>query len=135
MLNFYTNVQVYGSKILYRGIENGRKVKHRVDYHPTLFVPSQKPTKFKTVTGDYVQEIKPGDIRETRDFVKQYDDVQGFTIYGNQKYEYCFIADQHTKEVEWDLDHINICNIDIEVGSENGFPSLQPHLNLSQPSP
>jgi hypothetical protein len=128
MTDFYTNVQVYGSKILYRGIENGRKVRHKVDYHPTLFVPSQKPTKFTTVLGQYVSPINPGTIRECRDFVRQYEDVQSFTIFGNQKYEYCFIADQHPHEVDWDLDHINICNIDIEVSS-NIFDS-QPYKKV-----
>ena len=128
--SFYTNVQVYGSKILYRGVENGRRVKLRSDYYPTLFIPSQKPTKFTTVTGEHVSDIKPGTIRECRDFVKQYEDVQGFKIYGNQKYEYAFISDQHPKEVDWDLDHLSICNIDIEVGSENGFPEP---ANASEP--
>ena len=122
MKSFYTNVQVYGSRILYRGVKNGRKVRERIDYHPTLFVPSNKPTQFKTVMGEYVSDIKPGTIRECRDFVKQYEDVQGFKIYGNQKYEYTFISDEHPNEVDWDLDHITTCNIDIEVGSENGFP-------------
>ena len=122
MKSFYTNVQVYGSRILYRGVKNGRKVRERIDYHPTLFVPSNKPTQFTTVMGEHVSEIKPGNIRECRDFVKQYEDVQGFKIYGNQKYEYTFISDDHPHEVDWDLDHITTCNIDIEVGSENGFP-------------
>ena len=122
MKSFYTNVQVYGSKILYRGLRNGRKVLDRIDYHPTLFVASNKPTKFKTVMGEYVSEIKPGTIRDCREFVKQYEDVDGFKIYGNQKYEYTFISDEHPHEVDWDIDLINICNIDIEVGSENGFP-------------
>ena len=40
----------------------------------------------------------------------------------NQKYEYTFIADRYPNEVDWDIDYIKICNIDIEVGSENGFP-------------
>ena len=122
MNSFYTNVQVYGSRILYRGVENGRKVKHKIDYYPTLYVPSSKPTKFTTVTGEYMSEMKPGNIRDCRDFVKQYDSVENFKIYGNQRYEYAFIGDQHNGEVEWDREHINICNIDIEVGSENGFP-------------
>jgi len=122
MNTFYTNVQVYGSKILYRGVDNGRKVKHRIDYHPTLFVASNKPTEFRTVGGEYVSEIKPGTIRDCRDFVKQYEDVQGFKIYGNQKYEYAFIGDIFPNEVDWDISSLNISNIDIEVGSENGFP-------------
>jgi DNA polymerase elongation subunit (family B) len=122
MTSFYTNVQVFGSKILYRGVENGRKVRNKIDYYPSLYVPSQKPTEFTTIHGEYVAEVKPGTIRECRDFVKQYDGVQGFKIYGNQKYEYAFIADTYPDVVEWDIDSINICNIDIEVGSENGFP-------------
>jgi DNA polymerase elongation subunit (family B) len=72
--------------------------------------------------GEHLSEIKPGNIRECRDFVKKYDDVEGFKIHGNQKYEYAFIAETYPKTIDWDLEHINICNIDIEVASENGFP-------------
>lgn len=127
--NFYTNVSVYGSRILYRGIENGRRVRNKIDYHPTLYVPSNKPnqhqlssTQYTGVMGEHLSEIKPGNIRECRDFVKKYDDVEGFKIHGNQKYEYAFIAETYPKTIDWDLEHINICNIDIEVASENGFP-------------
>jgi DNA polymerase elongation subunit (family B) len=122
MKSFYTNVQVYGSRILYRGVEDGRKVKRRIDYYPTLFVPSKTQTEFTSVSGDAMVEMKPGNIRDTRDFVEQYKDVQNFKIYGNQKYEYAFIADHFSDDVDWDLSHINVTNIDIEVGSENGFP-------------
>ncbi len=120
--DFYTNVQVYGSRILYRGIENGRKVRRKIDYFPTFFVPSKEKTEWTTIHGEYVAELKPGNIRDARDFIKQYEDVDGFKIYGNNKYEYAFIGDTFTDDVEWDLSHINITNIDIEVGSENGFP-------------
>lgn len=122
MTNFYTNVQVYGSRILYRGVENGRKVRRKIDYFPTFFVPAKEKTEWTTIHGEYVSEIKPGNIREARDFVKQYDEVDGFKIYGNNKYEYTFIADTFPDDVNWDLSHINVTNIDIEVGSENGFP-------------
>ncbi len=121
-MKFYTNVEVWGGKILYRGVENGRRIQSRVDYFPTLFVPSDKPTKYKTIHGDYVGSVKPGSIRETRDFVKQYDGVENFKIYGNQRYHYCFIADEHPGTIDWDVSLIKVANIDIEVGSENGFP-------------
>lgn len=119
---FYTNVQNFGSKILYRGIENGRRITRKLDYNPTLFLPSQKPTKFTTIKGEYVADINPGTIADCREFVKKYEDVENFKVYGNQKYEYCYISDQHPNDVDWDKSFINICNIDIEVGSENGFP-------------
>jgi DNA polymerase elongation subunit (family B) len=121
-LDFYTNVQVYGSRILYRGVENGRKVRRKIDYFPTFFVPAKEKTDWTTIHGDYVSELKPGNIRDARDFIKQYEDVDGFKIYGNNKYEYAFIGDTFADDIEWDLSQINITNIDIEVGSENGFP-------------
>ena len=119
---FYTNVQVWGGKILYRGLDNNKKIKQKLDYNPTLFTPSQNETTFKTILGEYVAPINHGSIWETKKFTERYKDVDGFRIYGNQKYEYTFISDQHPHEVDWDINEINICNIDIEVGSENGFP-------------
>jgi DNA polymerase elongation subunit (family B) len=122
MSNFYTSVQVYGSRILYRGVENGRKVRRKVDYFPTFFVPAKEPTEWTTIHGNYVSELKPGNIREARDFLKTYEDVDGFKIYGNNRYEYAFIAESFPDDVDWDISKINVTNIDIEVGSENGFP-------------
>lgn len=131
MTSYYTNVQVFGSKILLRSVEDGRRERRKVDYLPSLFVPSNKSTKsktiqnenqFRTIHGEYVSEIKPGSIRECRDFIKQYEDVQGFKIYGMNRFEYQFIAEKHPDHIDWDINHINITNIDIEVGSENGFP-------------
>ena len=122
MSNFYTSVQVYGSRILYRGVENGRKVRRKVDYFPTFFVPAKQKTEWTTIHGDYVAEMKPGNIREARDFIKQYEDVDGFVVYGNNRYEYAFIAETFPDDVDWDISKINVTNIDIEVGSENGFP-------------
>jgi DNA polymerase elongation subunit (family B) len=62
-------------------------------------------------------------IREARDFVKRYEDVSNFKIYGNTRYEYAFIADTFRGIVDWDISHLSIVFIDIEVGSENGFPN------------
>ena len=122
MNNFYTNVICVGNNILYRGVENGRRVKLRVGYTPTMFLPSKKETKWKTLHGEYLDEIKLGSIRECRDFIKRYEDVENFKIYGNTRYEYAYIADEFKGAIDWDQAKINIAVIDIEVGSENGFP-------------
>lgn len=123
MKRYYTNVQSIGNHILYRGVDRGKKVKLRIAYEPKLYVPAKKKTQFKSVKGDYLEEIKFESIREARDFLNQYKDVDGFEIHGNNRFEYCFIADEHPEEeIEWKLDEISIANIDIEVGSENGFP-------------
>lgn len=118
---FYTNVAVWGGKILYRGIDAGQRVRHKLEYFPSLYVVSDEGTH-KTIHGEPVKELKPGDIKSCRDFVKRYKDVSNFTVYGNQKYEYAYIAEHFPDGVDWDRQYLNIANIDLEVGSENGFP-------------
>ena len=129
-MKFYTNVEVWGGRILYRGVEEGRRVRHKVEYHPSLFVPSNKPTKYTTIHGEYLGKVKPGNIRDARDFVSQYDNVENFKVYGNTRYQYCFIADDFKGVVDWDMSLIKVANIDIEVGEppEGGFPEPE-HAN------
>ena len=120
--NFYTSVICVGSNILYRGVRDDRRIKLKIAYKPTLYLPSKKETKFKTLQGESLEPKKFETIREARDFVKRYDEVGNFKIFGNNKYEYAFIADQQKGMVEYDQEKIVIAVIDIEVGSENGFP-------------
>lgn len=121
-MRFYTNAEVWSGKIYYRGVENGKKVMLKCEYHPSLFVHSNTPTKYRTIHGQYLAKIRPGNIHETRKFVESYTEVDNFTIYGNQKYQYCFIADEFPNDIEFDQSLINVANIDIEVGSDDGFP-------------
>jgi DNA polymerase elongation subunit (family B) len=122
MIKYYTNVAMVGNNILYRGVKDGRRVKMKIGYTPTLFLPAKKETKFKTLNGEYLEPMRFESIREARDFVKRYDEVSNFKIYGNTGYQYAFIADEHPKMIDWNIDDISIAITDIEVGSENGFP-------------
>ena len=122
-MDFYTNVQNLGGTILYRGIMDGKRVKQRIDYAPSLYLPSKKPTQFKNLQGQFLDRKKFDCIRDAKDYVQKFANIPGAPIiYGNTKFEYAFIADQHADMVEWDQDKIMIGVIDIEVGSENGFP-------------
>ena len=67
MSSFYTNVQSIGGNILYRGIQNGKKVKTKVEYTPSLFLPSKKITNFTNLEGDYLDEKKFQNIKAARD--------------------------------------------------------------------
>ena len=119
----YTNVAVRGNHILCRGIdENGERFQRKEEYSPTLFVASQKESEYKTLDGCYVEPIKPGSISDTRDFIKRYEGIQGFDVYGNTDYVYQFIGDNYKGEVDYDFSKIKVANIDIECESEHGFP-------------
>jgi len=122
MTRYYTNVACVGNNIFFRGVKDGRRVKLKIGYSPTLFSPSKKPTQFKSLTGEHLEPMKFENIREARDFVKRYNEVSNLKIYGQTRYEYAFIADEHQGMVDWNMDDILVAICDIEVGSENGFP-------------
>jgi len=125
-MRYYTNVQMVGNDFLVRGYENGKSFTTREQYSPTLFVPSKKRTKYKTLDGKYVQSIKPGTVRECREFYKTHGEVEGFDIYGNNRYIYQYISDKYPeREIEFDISKIKLVTIDIEVKSEKGFPTVQ----------
>ena len=122
MSKYYTNVACIGNNILYRGVKEGRRVKLKVAYTPTLFLPSKKETAYKSLEGDFLEPMKFESVRETRDFIKRYDEVTNFKIFGNSSYQYAFIADEQKGMVDWKMEDLSIAILDIEVGSENGFP-------------
>lgn len=124
MNSYYTNVQVWGSKLLWRGKEDGKSVQRKLDYFPSLFVRSNTKEDYRGIHGEYLKEIKPGDIRDAKDFIKKYEAVENFPIYGNTRFEYNYISDQHPYDshIDWNAEDIAVANIDIEVGSEDGFP-------------
>ena len=123
MSNFYTSVQCFGNNILYRGIQNGKRVKDKINYSPSLFIPSKKITSYTSLEGDYLDEKKFDSVKAARDYIKQFEDVSGAPkICGQTRFEYAFIADQHTGMVDYDYEKVSVAVIDIEVGSENGFP-------------
>jgi len=115
-----------GDDFLVRGYDNGRHFIDREKYYPTVFLPSKKKTEYTTLEGNYVEPVKPGTVRECREFYKKYQDVENFTIYGNSRYIYQYISDKYPEdEIQFDLNKIKLITIDIEVASENGFPTVK----------
>ena len=125
-MRFYTNVQMVGDNFLVRGVENGRHFATREKFYPTLFVPSKRKSKYKTLEGECVEAVEPGSVRDCREFIKKYDGVEGFKIYGNDRYIYQYISEKYPEEeIKFDTSQIKITTIDIEVASENGFPDVE----------
>jgi len=126
-MRFYTNVQMVGDNFLVRGYEDGKHFATREKFYPTLFVDSpQKKTNYRTLNGDHVAKIKPGTVRESRDFIKKYNEVQNFNVYGNERFIYQYISDKYPEEeLKFDIEKIKLTTIDIEVKSEYGFPDVE----------
>jgi DNA polymerase elongation subunit (family B) len=119
---FYTNVAVIGDNILFRGVKDGKRIRQKIRYKPKFYVRGNKPSRWTNLKKEPVEELSFDSIRDAREFIKQYESVANFTIYGNNKYEYAFLSDLFPDEIDWDISQLCIAYIDIEVGSENGFP-------------
>jgi hypothetical protein len=116
MNSYYTNVEVYGNNILFRGIKNGRRQKMKIQYAPTLFLPTNKPTEWHGLHREPLEPKKFETIRDAKEFIKKYSEVENFKIYGNSSFDYAFIADTQKGMIDWQIKDINIAIIDIEVG-------------------
>ena len=125
-MKFYTNIEQAGNRILVRGYENGERVQYRVNYNPSLFVLANKQTDHKSLDGRFLKEVRPGSINDCRQFINQYEGVEGFEIHGNTRYLYQYINEAYPDdEIRFDSSLIRTFTLDIETGAENGFPDIE----------
>lgn len=122
---FYTNVLKLGKSILYRGVdEDGKRYERKVKYKPKLFLPSNEPTKYTSLEGEYLDVHQPGDMKECYNFIERYKDVQDFRVFGLEKFNQQYITEKFPEDIEFDINLIRIANIDIETDCEEGFPDI-----------
>jgi hypothetical protein len=101
--------------------KNGKRDGYKVKYEPTLYVPVEKKTGYKTLTGQFVTPYKLENIYEAKSFIDQYDDQPGL-VYGLERFPFTWIAENYEGIIDWDIKKLNILTLDIEVQCENGFP-------------
>lgn len=118
---FYTNVTTRGNFVLLRGVKDGVRFNEKVKYKPSLFIPTNKKTEYKTLDKKYLAKVDFESIHDARDWIEGFKDVTNFNYYGNTQWNYQYIAENFNK-MEFDLSLIRKIDIDIETDSENGFP-------------
>ena len=121
-IDFYTNVSRRGNDILVRGIRNGKDVRHKVRYEPTLYVEHHKDYGYKNVYGNNLKPIKFDSIAEANDFVNQ-QKGSNLKLYGFPHYQSQYTLENFSDSADkFDKSLVRIFNIDIEVTSNEGFP-------------
>ena len=121
-MNFYTNITRWGNHLLLRQVVNGERINQRIKYSPTLYCVVNKPTEYKTLNGKYVTPVKHDTMKEANEWI---DNYQSNLIFGNNLYQYSYLADQYPNRIDWDIEKLLIVTIDIETKAENGFPDPQ----------
>ena len=123
-MNFYKNVIEHRGKLLVRGIHEGKEYKNKIDFQPTLYGISQDETEFKTLKGQNLKPIQFGSISKAREFKKSYN-TDNSPLYGMDRYQYQYIANEYPEDMQFDKDQIKIFTVDIECSAENGFPDIE----------
>jgi len=123
-MNFYKSVIEHRGKLLVRGILNGKEYRERLEYKPTLYAITQEDSKFKTLHGQNLKPITFNGIAKAREFKRSYN-TGNAPIFGMDRYQYQYIADEYPNDVEFHKEHIKIFTLDIETACENGFPDVE----------
>jgi DNA polymerase elongation subunit (family B) len=126
MTKFYTNALQVGNNILVRGYDCGRQFDEKVPYKPSMFVPSKRPNaEWKDIRGLPLDRMDFDSIRDAKEFMARYENVSNFNIYGMPRFLYSYLNEEYPDEIAYDRNMIKVAYIDIEVSSENGFPTVE----------
>ena len=121
-MHFYTNVYQHRNLILVREFKDGEYIQKQVQYKPTFYVPTNKDSSFRSITGQNLEPKKFNSIAQARQFREKWKGVEGFDIHGIERHPYAYIAEYFPQDIEWMMRHIRIMNLDIECECEDGFP-------------
>ena len=81
-----------------------------------------KNSKWKSLDGIPLDSKRFESMSECREFMKTYEEIDSFKIYGNDKHIPAFIQSEFPDQIKYDKRLIDICSIDIETEYKNGFP-------------
>ena len=111
MTEFYTSVEMIGNTLYHRGYRDGEVFLEKVDYRPTLYVPATTKTEHRGLDGVYLEPFQPGSIKDCREFIDRYKQVEGFRVYGNTDYIYPFIGENYKGEVDYDFSPVSYTHL------------------------
>jgi len=118
---FYTDAFIRRDKVFVRGYANGKRFKEETGFEPFLFVPDSTGD-FKTLEGNLLAKKTFPSIGEAKEFLKSYDGVSNFPIYGNPKFLYQYINQEFWGDIKYNAADVKVAYFDIEVFCEFGFP-------------
>jgi len=123
-MKFYTACALKGNKILVRGYRNGARFTDTIAFKPSLFIKTDKQTKYRTLNGVKVNRMKFDTLYDCRQFLDQYRELDDCPIYGNTDFITQYLMETYPSEVEYDLSQIKVAHLDLECETEGGFPDL-----------
>ena len=121
----YTSCKLFGSNIFYIGYnEKGERVQYKEPISPTLYLKSNTPTKYKTLSGDCVFPKSFPTVKDAKDFIKEYEYVSNVEVFGYEKFNYVWLSEKFPEVIKFNNESVRKFYLDIETTSEYGFPNV-----------
>lgn len=135
MSSFYTNYFLRGKYLYLRRIDNGVRSKEKIEISPKLYVHDKKGITDGThrdIFGNPLVEMDFDTPSEARNFIKGYEDVEGFKILGFDRFESVKIDQLFPENIQYRLDQINVASVDIETEIGESFAKANdPHQRIN----
>lgn len=109
-------MSVVGSNVLVREVVDGIPSQRKIPWKPTLYVkgaPKSGSSELKTLYGDDAYSIQPGTIPECKEFVKKYENIHEYPIFGQLNFSLQFMHEYNPSG--WLYSKISAWSIDIET--------------------
>jgi len=94
--------------------------------------PAGEETEWHTLDGMPVKPIEFDSMGAVRRHIDDAAEIDNYTIYGNDGFQYAYIADNYHGQIEIDPKLIVIANVDIEVASRTGFRAALDTVNTPE---
>lgn len=120
---FYTSIKRSGNALLTRYIDDdGVKHQQRItNFKPVVFNQSSTDSGWSDLYGLRLSPKQFQTIAEYRDFLKNYDNVEGMKLW-EVPIDLQYIISQYPRVIDWQYNKIKVFFIDIEVKVGTAFP-------------
>jgi len=98
-MKFYTACALKGNKILVRGYRNGVRFTDTVAFKPSLFIKTEKDSKYRSLNNVKVKRMIFDTLYDCRQFLDQYRDLDDYQIFGNTDFLTQYIMETYEAEV------------------------------------
>ena len=125
MINgFYTCIERKMNTLLYRGYdEDGQKIYTTYRFRPVMYLESKDSNaKWRSLDGLPLEPMRFESMSDCRAFIKSYEGIDNFKIYGNDRHIPAFIQAEFPNEIKYNPKKVDVVFLDIECKSDNGFP-------------
>lgn len=135
MSSFYTNYFMRGRYLYLKKVVDGIRSREKVEISPVLYVRDSKGIGsgiHRDIYNNPLIEMPFDNPSEARNFIKEYEEVEGFEILGFDRFESVKIDQLFPEKIQYSLDDINVGFIDIEtkIGETFAKPN-DPHQEIN----